>query len=57
MRATAKNIIRPTPDTATRVDAIDWAQATDDLDAQGCAVLKSLLTPDECRSLAALYRR
>jgi hypothetical protein len=55
MRATAKNIIRPTPDTATRVDAIDWAQATDDLDAQGCAVLKSLLTPDECRSLAALY--
>ena len=27
-----------------------------DLNAQGCAVLEKLLTPDECRQLAALYR-
>src|SRR5215207_8106837 len=40
---------------AARVDAIDWAQATADLDAQGCAVLKELLSPEECGALAALY--
>jgi uncharacterized protein len=38
-----------------RVAAIDWTQATSDLDAQGCALLKGLLTPEECRALAALY--
>jgi hypothetical protein len=56
MTATAKTI-RPVPfsDIASRVDAIDWAQAETDLDAQGCAVLKHLLTPDECRAIAALY--
>src|SRR5437762_6310568 len=55
MRSTAKNIIRPASDIATRVDAIDWAQGTSELDAQGCAVLKGLLSPDECRVLSALY--
>ena len=54
MRATARSIAR-SPDIAARVDAIDWAQATADLDAQGCAVLKELLSPDECAALAALY--
>ena len=39
----------------TRVEAIDWAQVTADLDGQGCAVLKRLLSPEECRALAALY--
>ncbi|WP_027550371.1 2OG-Fe(II) oxygenase [Bradyrhizobium sp. Cp5.3] len=42
-------------DIATRVDALGWGQITDELDAQGCAVLKDLLTPDECRTIAALY--
>ena len=42
-------------DIPSRVDAIDWAQTISDLDAQGCALLKNLLTPDECRALAALY--
>ena len=56
MKATAKNIDRTAPpDIAARVDAIDWAQATADLDAQGCAVLKELLSPEECAALAALY--
>ena len=40
---------------ASRIDAIDWAQATGDLDVQGCAVLKNLLTPDECRAITSLY--
>src|SRR3954467_6114654 len=55
MTATAKNISRPSSDVPARVDAIDWARAESDLDAQGCAVLKALLSPDECRALAALY--
>src|SRR5579871_4296074 len=42
-------------DVAARVAAIAWTQAAGDLDSQGCAVLKGLLTPDECRALAALY--
>ncbi len=40
---------------ARRVEAIDWVQVTRELDAQGCAVLKNLLTSDECIALAALY--
>jgi uncharacterized protein len=56
MTSAAKNIIRPAPPSvALRVDAIDWAQASCDLDAQGCAVLKGLLSRDECRAMAALY--
>jgi uncharacterized protein len=57
MKSTATNIIRPIPpsDIAARVDAFDWAQASRDLDAQGCAVLKGLLSPEECRALSALY--
>jgi hypothetical protein len=56
MKSNLKNI-RPVPpaDLAARVGAIDWAQAGRDLDAQGCAVLKGLLSADECRELAALY--
>src|SRR5258708_3957810 len=57
MRSTPENTIRPAPapDLAARVDAIDWAQTTSELDAQGCAVLNGLLSQDECRALAALY--
>src|SRR3979490_2394460 len=55
MKAIAKTNHPPSPDIAARVDAIDWTQATADLDGQGCAVLKGLLSPDECRALAALY--
>jgi hypothetical protein len=54
MNATVKKL-RSTSDLAARVDAIDWAQATADLDAQGCAVLKGLLKPAECSVLAAIY--
>jgi hypothetical protein len=43
------------PDIAARVDAVDWMRARSDLDAQGCAVLSKLLTPDQCRALTALY--
>ena len=57
MKSNIKNIIHPVPssDIAARVDAIDWAQASHDLDAQGCAVLNGLLSAEECRALAATY--
>jgi hypothetical protein len=57
MKSATKNVIRPesAPSIAARVDTIDWKQATSELDAQGCAVLKGLLSPDQCRALAALY--
>jgi hypothetical protein len=56
MRSIAYDIAHTVPsDIATRVNALDWVQATRGLDAQGCAVLKGLLSADECHALAALY--
>ena len=49
------DVSRASSGIASRIDAIDWTQATADLDAQGCAVLKNLLAPEQCRALAALY--
>jgi len=54
MKATARKH-QSSADVAARVDAIDWAQATSELDAQGCAVLHGLLTPEECAALATMY--
>jgi len=53
----AKTAILRKPETgiAARVETIDWPRAEGELDGQGCAVLKGLLSPGECRALAALY--
>ncbi|MDC0684528.1 2OG-Fe(II) oxygenase [Sorangium atrum] len=40
-----------------RVAAADWARVSQDLDAQGCAVIEGLLARTECNDLAALYAR
>lgn len=40
---------------AERVDATDWHTVAHDLDQHGCALTGPLLTPDECREIAALY--
>ncbi len=40
---------------ADRVRALDWRRVTDDLAAQGSALLERLLAPEECREIAALY--
>jgi hypothetical protein len=57
MKTSAKTAIRPVPPSgiATRVDALDWAQVGADLDAQGRALLRNLLTPEECHAVSALY--
>lgn len=38
-----------------RIDAYDWQALAVDLDGYGCAVLPKLLSPAECRTIAALY--
>lgn len=40
---------------AERVDEYDWTGLREQLDAGGCAILEKLLTPEECRAIAALY--
>src|SRR5258706_15051158 len=40
-----------------RVAAIQWPEVEADLDAQGAAVIKGLLTPVECHELSSLYQR
>jgi hypothetical protein len=47
--------LAPPSDIPARVDALDWARITADLDAQGCAVLNKLLSSQECDAIAALY--
>jgi hypothetical protein len=54
MKATARKH-QFASEVAARVEAVDWTQGTAELDAQGCAVLRDLLTPDECRALSAMY--
>jgi hypothetical protein len=38
-----------------RVQALDWSRITDDLAAQGSAMLERLLSPEECGEIASLY--
>jgi uncharacterized protein len=38
-----------------RVAAYDWQRVAGELDNYGCAVLENLLSPAECRTIAALY--
>jgi uncharacterized protein len=40
-----------------RIAALDWPTMTKNLDTFGCTIVKSALTPEECRSLAAMYER
>ncbi|MCW5662043.1 MAG: 2OG-Fe(II) oxygenase [Burkholderiaceae bacterium] len=42
-------------DIARRIDAMVWPQLEAELDAHGAACLRALITPAECRALAALY--
>ncbi|MGH7581456.1 MAG: 2OG-Fe(II) oxygenase [Gemmatimonadales bacterium] len=45
----------PAEAVADRIPDLDWERVAQDLDAAGNAVLERILTPEECRSLAALY--
>jgi uncharacterized protein len=45
----------PVSPARARVAAYDWQTLAIELDNYGCAVLTKLLTPVECRTIAALY--
>ena len=53
MNATQSN--GKTAEPAARVEAVDWESIVNNLDNYGCAVVKDLLTPKECRELSSLY--
>jgi len=40
---------------AERVRSIAWEEVSQDLDAQGSAMVERLLVPDECRTISGLY--
>lgn len=42
-------------DVVNRVNALDWELVSRELDARGCAIIESLITPEECDALARLY--
>jgi hypothetical protein len=42
-------------DVAERVKALDWERVSQDLDAQGSAMIERIITPAECDALAELY--
>ncbi|MFM0076630.1 2OG-Fe(II) oxygenase [Paraburkholderia sediminicola] len=57
-----KHTAAPKPDTVTgsltqRVDAIDWFDVEEELNGYGCAMLRNLLSAQECDALSANYPR
>jgi hypothetical protein len=57
MNAAAKTVspIASSKNIAEQVKAIDWERVSQDLDAQGSAIIEHLLSPGECRAIAGLY--
>src|SRR5262245_57156595 len=57
MNAEAKNIksIGSEKSAAAKVRKYDWERVSQELDAQGSAVIEAILSPEECRALAGLY--
>jgi hypothetical protein len=55
VRAEAVAVISSSEEVADRIGALDWGRVSQDLDARGSAMLERLISPGECRELAALY--
>lgn len=53
----AARAIVPPATIEDRVESIDWDQVSQDLDAEGHAVIKSVLSRDECEATSTLYQR
>lgn len=47
----------PTPTLEQRIASVDWPLLEEHLDRDGSALIGSLLAPDECRALSALYNQ
>jgi uncharacterized protein len=44
-----------TKTVAERIGVVDWERVSQDLNAQGSAILERLLSPNECEAIASLY--
>jgi hypothetical protein len=51
----AADTVQEAAPAVARIQALNWPQLTDELNEQGSALLKSVLTPVECVSLSSLY--
>lgn len=51
----ANNSISAGMSTDIRLSTYDWKALSGDLNSSGCAILPGLFTPEECRSITALY--
>jgi uncharacterized protein len=49
------SILQDATNIASRIEKLDWQQIAKELSEQGSAMLKAVLTPDECKALADLY--
>jgi hypothetical protein len=54
-RIERESTITSAKDIAQRVKTIEWERVSQDLDAQGSAIVKRLITPAQCDRLAQLY--
>jgi uncharacterized protein len=54
-RIERESTITSAKDISQRVKTIEWERVSQDLDAQGSAIVKCLITPAECNGLAQLY--
>jgi uncharacterized protein len=54
-RIERESTITSAKDIAQRMKTIEWERVSQDLDAQGSAIVKCLITPAECNGLAQLY--
>jgi hypothetical protein len=54
-RTPPRRAVRQAPEIPGRVSALNWQGLTADLDTHGCAVVPSLLAPNECSAMAELY--
>ena len=46
----------PVPDIEARMEALDWQSHAKSLDTDGCATMRSVLTPEECEELVRIYQ-
>jgi hypothetical protein len=46
-----------TPSIPDRIAALDWDAMTTDMDKYGATIVKSVLNPEECGTLASMYER
>jgi hypothetical protein len=55
LRSSIPNVRTTMASMTTRLAALDWEQIAASLDTHGCAVIRPVLSSNECRSLAASY--